>query len=113
MRRVIEVTDSKNPQLLEYEEILSDNVMRTVKKRYESRIITLKISDELFKELTYYKNKYGYNSRSDFIRDAIKIYIRLLNLLENNSPVTLDAKIRNLSEVVEKFIRSICKISKS
>jgi len=107
----IEISNSKNHQLLEYEEILGDDVIRAVKKRNETRIITLKISDDLFKELTHYKDKYGYNSRSDFIRDAIKIYIRLLNLLENNSPVTLDAKIRNLSEVVEKFIRSKCKIS--
>ncbi len=111
MRVDIEISNSKNHQLLEYEEILGYDFMKAMKKRNETRIITLKISDDLFKELTYYKSKYGYNSRSDFIRDAIKIYIRLLDLLENNSPVTLDAKIRNLSEVVEKFIRSKCKIS--
>ncbi|MGC9148972.1 MAG: CopG family ribbon-helix-helix protein [Sulfolobales archaeon] len=105
------MSSSKDYQSLKYEEVLNEEVIDPVRKRDEIKIITLKISGELYKELAHYKEKYGYSSRSDFIRDAIKTYMRLLNLLENNSPVTLDARVRDLSEIIEKIIRSKCGFS--
>ncbi len=93
-----------------YEEVSVENVMSDrFRRRNEVKIVTLKISNDLYEEINKYIDKYGYSSRSDFIRDAIKIFIRLLSILENNSPVTLDARLRDISELIEKVIRSKCR----
>lgn len=87
----------------------SGDIYDVKRKKRSYRILTIKISEELYDKINDLVEKHNYSNRSDFVRDSIKTYIRLLEILEGESLATFDARIRDLSEIIEKILRTRCK----
>ncbi len=75
------------------------------------RIISIKLDQGTLKKLDDMWKKAGYKSRSDFIRNAIKIYIELLDEISKQETGERDDKIR-AKDLREDLLRIVSQKNK-
>ncbi|MEZ0290700.1 MAG: ribbon-helix-helix domain-containing protein [Sulfolobales archaeon] len=78
----------------------------------KTRIVSIKIDKELLDEIDRIWRRLGYSSRSNFLRDALQVYLKILSLIENSTVVTYDARIQSMDELLEKLIKRCAAYSK-
>lgn len=81
----------------------------TVSRRENrQKVVSIKMSQDLLEKIEFIRSRLGYTSRSDVVRDAVRIYVALYHMIENSIPATYDVKLRDVVEMIEKILRIEC-----
>jgi Arc/MetJ-type ribon-helix-helix transcriptional regulator len=78
------------------------------KKDRNPKIVTIKMSPDLLEKIEFLRERLGYPTRSDVIRDSIRLYEKIYRMLESLIPVTYDVRIRDVIELVERILKKEC-----
>lgn len=68
-----------------------------------TKVISIKIDTEMLKETDFIYRKRGFKSRSEFIREAIAIYLELLKKFDRDEVKRLLESIINSNHTVKKI----------
>ncbi|MEM3831548.1 MAG: ribbon-helix-helix domain-containing protein [Sulfolobales archaeon] len=70
-----------------------------------TRVVTIKLDEELLQKIDITWQRLGYSSRSNFLKDAVQLYLRMISLIESSTPITYDPRIQSMSEFIEKLLK--------
>lgn len=67
-----------------------------------TKVISIKIDAEMLKETDFIYRKRGFKSRSEFIREAIVVYLEILKKYDRDEARKILSSILNSSEIAKK-----------
>jgi metal-responsive CopG/Arc/MetJ family transcriptional regulator len=73
------------------------------------RVVSIKIDQKKLRQIDDLMRKTGYKNRSDLIRDAIEIYLKILEHAVSRSTLDKDQKSTGIEAIKEKILSMLAK----